>query len=139
MMKFNYMRSSIFFSLFFLVFLWSCQNNTSQTATQTDEQAAESGSGKHVSEDPVYKKGLGLVAKSDCMTCHKIDDKLIGPSYKDIAVKYKDAPNDVVTALAKKIIEGGVGNWGNVPMTPHPAISQEDAETMVRYILLLNK
>ncbi|MFZ9492562.1 MAG: c-type cytochrome, partial [Burkholderiaceae bacterium] len=65
--------------------------------------------------------------------------KHIGPSYKEIAIKYADAPNDVVSALAKKIIEGGVGNWGNVPMTPHPSISQDDAETMVRYILTLNK
>ena len=78
------------------------------------------------------------MGKSDCLTCHKIDDKLIGPSYKEIANKYAGAPNDVVTALARTIIQGGSGNWGNVPMTPHPSISQEDAETMVRYILTLN-
>jgi cytochrome c len=63
---------------------------------------------------------------------------MTGPSYRDIATKYAGAPNDVITALANTIIKGGSGNWGNVPMTPHPSLSQDDAEAMVRYILELN-
>jgi cytochrome c len=128
-----------FFFYLFLFILVSCQNNSSTTESTNSAVIKEETSEKSPQSDPVYTKGLGLVAKSDCLTCHKIDDKLIGPSYKEIAIKYADAPNDVVTALAKKIINGGVGNWGNVPMTPHPSISQDDAETMVRYILTLNK
>jgi cytochrome c len=128
-----------FFFIFLLLVLVSCQNNTSTTESANSSVVKEEASKKSLQSDPVYTKGLGLVAKSDCLTCHKIDDKLIGPSYKEIAVKYADAPNDVITALAKKIINGSVGNWGNVPMTPHPSISQDDAETMVRYILTLNK
>jgi cytochrome c len=129
------------FYLFFLLLLVlvSCQNNSSTAESENSTVANEEESKKSSQPDPVYTKGLSLVAKSDCLTCHKIDDKLIGPSYKEIAVKYADAPNDVITALAKKIINGSVGNWGNVPMTPHPSISQDDAETMVRYILTLNK
>jgi cytochrome c len=115
---------------------FACQNAAEQK-TATAETSIET-SVSATKRDPVYVKGLELVGKSDCLTCHKIDDKLIGPSYKEIAKKYAGAPNDVVTALARTIIKGGSGNWGNVPMTPHPAVSQEDAETMVRYILTLN-
>jgi len=129
---------NIFFS-FLLLSMVSCQNNSSTSESTNSAVVKEETSEKSPQSNPVYTKGLGLVAKSDCLTCHKIDDKLIGPSYKEIAIKYADAPNDVVTALAKKIINGSVGNWGNVPMTPHPSISQDDAETMVRYILTLNK
>jgi cytochrome c len=131
-------RRQFFFYLFLFIVV-SCQNNSSTTESTNSAVDKEETSEKSPQSNPVYTKGLGLVAKSDCLTCHKIDDKLIGPSYKEIAIKYADAPNDVVTALAKKIINGSVGNWGNVPMTPHPSISQDDAETMVRYILTLNK
>jgi len=92
-----------------------------------------------VSENPDYKAGLALVSKSDCLTCHKIDEKLTGPPYRDVANKYANYPDTIVTHLAGKIIKGGSGVWGEVMMLPHPAISQADAETMVKYILLLKK
>lgn len=130
--------------IFLLMLLVACGNGNETAAPASENsknEATEStaASADDVSKDPVYKKGLGLIAKSDCLTCHKVDEKLVGPSYREVAEKYAGAPNDVVTALAEKIIKGGVGNWGNVPMLPHPSISQEDAETMVRYILLLKK
>ncbi|MBI5372367.1 MAG: c-type cytochrome [Sphingobacteriales bacterium] len=87
--------------------------------------------------DPAYQKGLELVAKSDCLTCHKIEEKLTGPSYKEVAEKYKGATPEKITELAQKIIKGGTGNWGTVIMIPHPSVTQEDAEAMVKYILLL--
>ena len=75
-----------------------------------------------------------LATKSGCLACHALDKKVIGPSYKDVAKKY--AGNDKnVKMLAEKIIKGGQGNWGEIPMAGHPNISQEDAEAMVRYIL----
>lgn len=124
------------FFLVALLCLQACQSSTNTTdATNVAPTNTVAVSPK---KDPVYTKGLALVGKSDCLTCHKIDDKLIGPSYKDIAIKYAGAPHDVITALASSIIKGGSGNWGNVPMTPHPTLSQEEAETMVRYILTLN-
>lgn len=132
--------------IFLLMLLVACGNGTGNEAAapaaeneMNEAKESPESSANDVSKDPVYKKGLGLIAKSDCLTCHKVDEKLVGPSYREVAEKYAGAPNDVVTALAEKIIKGGVGNWGNVPMLPHPAISQEDAETMVRYILLLKK
>ena len=133
------MRRNLFFGVLIIFFVAACQNGASSTTVSTASETEQSSAATSPASDPVYQKGLGLVGKSDCLTCHKIDDKLMGPSYREIAVKYADAPNAVVTALAQKIIAGGVGNWGNVPMTPHPGLSQEDAETMVRYILTLNK
>lgn len=92
-----------------------------------------------ISQNPDYKAGLALVSKSDCLTCHKIDEKLTGPPYRDVANKYAGLPDTIVTHLAGKIIKGGNGVWGEVMMLPHPAISQADAETMVKYILLLKQ
>ena len=80
---------------------------------------------------------MGLIAKSDCLTCHKVDEKLTGPPYRDVANKYADLPDTIVTHLADKIRSGGSGVWGEIMMLPHPAISQADAEAMVKYILLL--
>lgn len=80
--------------------------------------------------------GKALIAKSDCLTCHQEATKVIGPSYKDVAAKY-EATDANVKMLAGKIIAGGSGVWGQIPMTAHPQVSQGDAETMVRYILSL--
>lgn len=88
--------------------------------------------------NPDYQKGLGLVAKSDCMTCHRVSEKMIGPSYVDIAKKYEGATDANVSELAQRIIKGGAGVWGEIPMTAHPNLSPEDAEAMVKYILLTN-
>jgi cytochrome c len=90
-----------------------------------------------ISADPNYKKGLDLVAKSDCLTCHKINEKSTGPAYNEVAAKYAGAADTTITRLAGKIIAGGAGNWGTVPMTPHPQVAQADAVQMVKYILLL--
>ena len=68
------------------------------------------------------------------MSCHKVDAKLVGPSYQDVAAKYTDADID---HLAGKIIEGGKGVWGDIPMTPHAGLSQDNAKLMVKYILSL--
>lgn len=89
-----------------------------------------------LSSNPDYQKGLELVAKSDCLTCHKVSAKLTGPAYKEVAAKYENTDANITT-LADKIIKGGQGNWGNIPMTPHPTLSEADAKQMVKYILLL--
>lgn len=85
---------------------------------------------------PAVGDGKALIAKSDCLTCHKEDQKVIGPSYKEVAKKYPNT-EDNVKLLAGKVIAGGVGVWGQIPMTAHPQLSQADAEAMVRYILSL--
>lgn len=82
------------------------------------------------------KKGEALISKSDCFACHKVQDKVLGPSYKDVANKYEKT-NANIDYLANKIKTGGSGVWGAVPMSPHPALSDDDAKAMVQYILSL--
>lgn len=82
------------------------------------------------------EKGLELIGASDCMTCHAIDKKIIGPAYIDVAKKYENNAA-VVDSLSVKVIKGGQGNWGNIPMLPHPDLSEADAKEMVKYILSL--
>ncbi|WP_026967700.1 c-type cytochrome [Algoriphagus terrigena] len=89
-------------------------------------------------DDPIYIKGVEKVKGSDCMTCHMVDRKIIGPSYAEVAAKYENTEENV-NMLAQKVIAGGAGVWGEVMMSPHPALSEEDAKDMVRYILLLKK
>lgn len=88
-------------------------------------------------KSPEYQKGLDLVANNDCFTCHQIDQKLTGPSYKDVAAKYAGADDKVIGEMAARIIKGGSGVFGEIPMTPHPGLSEDDAKAMVKYILLL--
>lgn len=80
--------------------------------------------------------GAKLMEGSDCASCHRENEKLIGPGYREIAAKYPATAANI-TMLAGKIIKGGKGNWGEIPMTPHPTLSQKDAEEMTRYILAL--
>ena len=119
-----------------VVSLMACGGNKeSKTAEETTTSAASTNS---LSDNPDYQKGLALVGKSDCLTCHKVDEKNIGPSYRDVAAKYENTDENV-KMLAGKIIKGGGGVWGAIPMTPHPALSQEDAEALAKYVLLLKK
>lgn len=90
-------------------------------------------------KDPAYEKGLALVAQNDCLTCHKINEPFTGPSYSQVAEKYAGADAAKIKEIAEKIIKGGTGVWGSALMTPHASLSQEDAEAMVKYILLLKK
>lgn len=84
----------------------------------------------------IVAKGAALITASDCTTCHKEQEKLIGPAYVAVAEKYPDTEANI-TMLAGKIIKGGKGNWGDIPMTAHPQVSVADAKEMTRYILSL--
>ncbi|UZJ43785.1 DUF1080 domain-containing protein [Marinimicrobium sp. C6131] len=94
------------------------------------ERPDEAGEGDH--------PGQTLVEGSDCAACHNPEIKTVGPSYQSIAERYDNTPENR-TMLAEKIILGGAGNWGDVPMSPHPDLSQEDAEQMVDYIFSLQE
>jgi cytochrome c len=82
--------------------------------------------------------GEKLIAKSDCVGCHKLDKKLIGPAYLDIAKKYANTDKNI-NSLADKVIKGGSGVWGTMPMSAHSSLKKEDAKSMVKYILSLKK
>lgn len=92
-----------------------------------------------ITKHPDYQKGLALIGKSDCLTCHKVNEASTGPSYQDVAARYPDAADTTIDRIAKHIIKGGSGQWGNIPMTAHPTLSEEDARQMVKYVLLLKK
>ena len=127
----------IIYTLIVLSSLVACGDSGDKKESSSKETTTTAE--KDITQDPDYKKGLALIAKSDCLTCHKIDEVFTGPTYRDVANKYAGMPDTIVAHLAGKIRNGGNGVWGTVFMTPHPAISQEDAEAMVRYILLLKK
>lgn len=80
-----------------------------------------------------------LAKSAGCMGCHMVERKVVGPSYKDIAARYaskfsKDK-GKVVEELATKIKKGGSGVWGNLPMPPHPKLSDEDAKKLAEWVL----
>jgi cytochrome c len=119
-----------------VISLMACGGNKeNKTAEGTTTEATSTNS---LSANPDYQKGLALVGKSDCLTCHKVDEKNIGPAYREVAAKYENTEENV-KMLAGKIIKGGSGVWGAIPMTPHPTLSQEDAEALAKYVLLLKK
>ena len=83
-----------------------------------------------------YAKGKGLIDRSDCKTCHALDHKINGPSFQDIAERYR-GNEFAVRNLSTKVIKGGAGNWGETVMSAHPQLSPEDVGEMVRWILSL--
>lgn len=102
----------------------------------TEDYGTPDESGEAVAGD-VIAQGQSLVNAADCKTCHHPTNKLIGPAHTEVAKKYEFTQANV-TLLAGKIISGGTGVWGEIPMTPHADLSQADAEKMARYVLSLD-
>lgn len=75
-----------------------------------------------------------LAKAKNCLACHAVDKKLVGPSYKDVAAKYAN-DKDAVAKLSKKVREGGVGVWGQVPMPANPQVNEQEAQTLVKWVL----
>lgn len=75
-----------------------------------------------------------LAQQKNCMACHAVDKKLVGPSYKDVAAKYA-GQKDAVDKLTQKVIKGGSGAWGAVPMPANPQVSEAEAKTLVQWVL----
>lgn len=119
-----------------LLIITVCAMATTPVSAQTHPKKAigkkAAGPAKPSAAD--LAQGQALVSKSDCLTCHKLDIKLVGPAYKDVAAKYPPTEANC-NMLAQKIIGGGSGTWGAVAMAPHPALAQADVKKMVQYIL----
>ena len=75
-----------------------------------------------------------LAKQKACLACHQVDKKLVGPSYLDIAAKYK-TDKDAENKLAVKIRAGGVGVWGQIPIPANPAVSEAESKTLSKWIL----
>jgi len=77
-----------------------------------------------------------LAKKNNCTACHKVEGKLVGPAYKDVAAKYKgDAKAEAM--LIDKVKKGGMGVWGPIPMPPNTAVKDEDIKAIVKWVLSL--
>lgn len=77
-----------------------------------------------------------LAQAKNCMTCHAMDKKLVGPAYKDVALKYA-GQKDAVNQLATKIQKGGAGVWGPVPMPANPQVSEAEAKKLAAWVMAI--
>lgn len=77
-----------------------------------------------------------LAKQKNCMACHAVGNKVVGPAYKDIAAKYA-GQKDAEKNLVQKVMKGGSGAWGAVPMPANPQVSEAEAHTLVKWILSL--
>ena len=118
------MNKLYFLPFILCFFVLACGSKKETTTEQTE----------NISTEETLPRGQVLIESSDCQTCHHTKNKLIGPSYEAVALRYADA-DSAQTYLAKKIIVGGSGVWGDIAMLPHSDISEEDAREMAAYIL----
>ncbi len=77
---------------------------------------------------------MALASSKNCMACHAVDKKIVGPSFKDIAAKYK-GDKTATDKLVTKIIKGGGGVWGSIPMPANPQVSEADAKKLATWVL----
>jgi cytochrome c len=77
-----------------------------------------------------------LATKKNCMACHAVDKKLVGPAYKEVAAKYA-GQKDAVDKLSQKVLKGGSGVWGPVPMPPNAQVSEAEAKQLVQWLLTI--
>ena len=80
--------------------------------------------------------GMALASQKNCLSCHQVDSKIIGPSYRNVAAKYAGQP-DAAAKLATKVMKGGAGVWGAVPMPANPQVNEAEAKQLVQWILSL--
>ncbi len=87
-----------------------------------------------VAATPALADTAALAQMKGCMACHQIAVKVVGPSYKEVAAKYKGDAG-AVDALAAKVKAGGVGVWGQIPMPPNAHVSEAEAKQLVEWVL----
>jgi cytochrome c len=119
----------------------ACGNSSESKPADTKDSSASSTSAPAVSAADT--KGLELIGSSDCTTCHRVHKESsgasIGPAYSEVAAKYAPAADTTINRLVNKIISGGSGVWGTIPMSAHGALSKDTVRQMVQYIMTLKK
>ncbi len=85
---------------------------------------------------PLAHAQMALAKAKHCLSCHAIDKKVVGPSYLDVAAKYRSDPQ-AKERLAQKIIKGGSGMWGVIPMPANPQVSPEESQALAAWVLQL--
>lgn len=119
-----------------LVILSACSGKT-ETRNAEEYVANDAGiEAKGTAADPIAV-GEALVKSNDCNTCHHKTNTVIGPAHLKVAEKYEFTEANV-KLLAAKIMKGGSGVWGQIPMAAHVDLTEEEAESMARYVLSLD-
>jgi cytochrome c len=75
-----------------------------------------------------------LAKSKNCLACHSVNAKLVGPAFKDVAARYK-GQHDAEDKLVQKLMQGGAGSWGQVPMPANPQVSEAEARGLVKWVL----
>jgi len=96
--------------------------------------SAPAGQSAAVPSAPKPAEPADIAKSHGCFACHNVDRKVVGPAFKDVAAKYKGDAS-AADRLAKKILTGGSGNWGSVPMPPNTTVSPADAAALARWVL----
>lgn len=129
----------IFCIYFIACFLICCNNNPEQNTVRKSVDYIRAIPGVNDSIPAgIAEKGKVLIAYSDCYTCHKINERSVGPAFKDIAKRYP-ANQVYIDMLAQKVIIGGSRSWGYPVMSPHPKLKLEEARIMVSYIMSMKE
>ena len=138
--KMNTLALWILLTLVFALLLSSCHESTKTNTTTGTTTTVESSIGPINKSNPKEEKALSILRKSNCLSCHSIARKVVGPAYYDVADRYRGKPI-AKDFLQVKIREGGSGHWGNVAMPPNPEyrISDEDLAYIVDWILALER
>ena len=125
------------------LFLWLCTGALLMAAcggnkkTNEEEVVANETTTATPAAVDMIAQGEALVKASDCKICHSPTTKIVGPAHVDVAKKYEFNEANV-KMLASKIIKGGSGVWGEIPIAAHPDVSEADAEKMAKYVLSLD-
>ena len=115
-----------------LVLLASCNQEQKNTDSKVEAKSTDNS----LADNPDYHKGMELYYRNDCSTCHAANTRIAGPSYAEVAEKYK-GDTAMIPILANRIIKGNKGIWGEVAMPAHPNLSKDDAVALVKYVYLL--
>jgi len=82
------------------------------------------------------KASMELARSKNCIACHSVDKQVLGPAYKEVAAKYA-GDKEALARLTKKVREGGVGVWGQIPMPANPQVTEAEAQTLAKWVLSL--
>lgn len=113
--------------------------SSSETASTTaDATPAKVSLEDKYKDDPIFIEGSAKAKQAGCTACHMVERKIVGPSYADVAEKYASTPENI-EMLTSHVINGNVGNWGEIQMPAHPHLEKAEVETIVKYVLLLKR
>ena len=113
-----------------------CNHSKKVTALPEKYPNEYNGTADVLFSETEFESGKDLIAQNDCFTCHRFADKSVGPALQEISKKYEQLTTEIFYKLSYKIRNGGGGNWGNIPMAPHPSLNADQSELILKYILL---